>query len=474
MRFLEIVIPLFLVLYFAWPLTGWVRRPAVGILPGFVIAVLFTHWQIEGARWQMYPLYALAVLTFFITLPSFLKHKGEEAGDAPSRKPLANLGLIALVGVLTLLPTLLPVPTVPGPRGPFSVGTRTYELVDSSRAELYSGKDEPRRFMIQVWYPAVPAPDAKPAPWIENADIITPALSSFIDMPPFFLEHLAYARSSAYADAPINPNQGPYPLLVFSHGWKGFRAQNTYQMQELVSHGYVAIAVDHTYGAQMVVFPNGDAAPNNDNAMPGGLPQDEYEIKARLLAEQWAGDIGYALDFMTERNARDPDGQFTNMLDLAKIGVLGHSTGGGATIQFCGTDARCQAAFLMDPFVRPVSPQVLENGLSQPSFHFFSQRWTDDRTSRNAELFGAFYQHIAPAPVVTILGTAHYDFSDLPALSPLAPQLGLKGPINGTRVQTIINDYTVAFFDQYLKGIPSPLMEGASDAYPELVWETIK
>lgn len=64
--------------------------------------------------------------------------------------------------------------------------------------------------------------------------------------------------------------------------------------------------------------------------------------------------------------------------------------------------------------------------------------------------------------VVYIEGTSHYDFSDLPLLSPLAPQLGLKGPINGKRVTVILEDYLLSFFDATLKGKPSGLFEDPS------------
>ena len=47
--------------------------------------------------------------------------------------------------------------------------------------------------------------------------------------------------------------------------------------------------------------------------------------------------------------------------DLTLVGVYGHSTGGGATIQFCGVDARCSAGLTQDPFMTPVSQEVLED-----------------------------------------------------------------------------------------------------------------
>jgi hypothetical protein len=103
---------------------------------------------------------------------------------------------------------------------------------------------------------------------------------------------------------------------------------------------------------------------------------------------------------------------------------------------------------------------------------FFSQQWHEgynDNTIRNNELFSGFRTHIpATDAVMFIEGTAHYDFSDIPALTPLAPMLKLKGPINGERVQKIITTYVVAFFDDQFKGIATPLLNAESSDFPEV------
>jgi hypothetical protein len=123
----------------------------------------------------------------------------------------------------------------------------------------------------------------------------------------------------------------------------------------------------------------------------------------------------------------------------------------------------------MDPFMRPVSIEVLGNGVSQSAFFMFSQRWADDVDSRNNELFRPFILNVPKSlGVISIDGTAHYDFSDLPLLSPLAPRLGLKGPINGKRVTAIINDYLLSFFDVTLKGLPMGLFEEQNQKYNEV------
>jgi hypothetical protein len=98
----------------------------------------------------------------------------------------------------------------------------------------------------------------------------------------------------------------------------------------------------------------------------------------------------------------------------------------------------------------------------------FSQRWNDDLNSLNNRQFKPFLgSSKAALGAVYIDGTAHYDFSDLPLLSPLAPKLGLKGPIDGKRVIAIVDNYLLSFFDSTLKGEASTLFQGPN-LYPEV------
>ena len=273
---------------------------------------------------------------------------------------------------------------------------------------------------------------------MQHADIYSKAISGFLELPSFFLGHLALVKTPAFQDSPVAASSSAYPIILFSHGWQGFAAQNSGQAIDLASHGYVVVAVQHTYGALITVFDDGTIADNNPSALPDGAPTDIYESAAHKLADQWAGDLGFALDYM-ESQDKDLASPFFTMLDPSHVGVYGHSTGGGAAIQFCAIDMRCKALLGMDPFMRPVSYEVIDSGISQPAFFMFSQRWADDVTSRNNELFGKFYPNVEKSfRAITIMGTAHHDFSDLPLLSPIAPQLGLKGPINGKRVTMIV------------------------------------
>ncbi len=222
------------------------------------------------------------------------------------------------------------------------VGTTIYELSDRSRKEIYSGKHEPRHIMVQVWYPAKITSADVHAPWMVHAKIFTRAIATYLNFPSFFLDHLALIKMPSYKDAAISDHDYKFPALLFSHGWSGFNTQNTSRAIELASHGYVVISTQHTYGAVITVFPNGSVALHNPKTLPEDENDPNYEAVARSLVNQWAADMAFVLDQFECLN-KEAGGRFFQKLDLERVGVYGHSTGSGAALQFCGTDARGKA-----------------------------------------------------------------------------------------------------------------------------------
>jgi hypothetical protein len=75
---------------------------------------------------------------------------------------------------------------------------------------------------------------------------------------------------------------------------------------------------------------------------------------------------------------------------------------------------------------------------------------------------------------ISVRGTTHFDFTDLYLYSPVLKFTKAFGPIKGDRMVKILNSYTLAFFDEYLKGEMSPLLEGPSPNFPEVTIEMRK
>jgi hypothetical protein len=65
--------------------------------------------------------------------------------------------------------------------------------------------------------------------------------------------------------------------------------------------------------------------------------------------------------------------------------------------------------------------------------------------------------------------SGHFNFSDAPLIFPrtFGRVPTMLGSI-GVRGLSLINAYTLAFFEQYLKDHPSPLLQNAISAYPEI------
>ena len=431
------------------------------ILPLILGSVVLVQILVEGFRWQLWPLF-IAVFTL-ITLSNI-------------KRPFRGQGLVAGLAILFSFISLLgaflfPVPKPFPVTGPYPIGTRVMNFVDPNRLELY-GDDPaaPREFMAQVWYPAAPGENGPKAQWMPDIEFAAPAIANILDLPPFALDHLKYVKANAFLEAePLDANE-KFPVLIFSHGWEGFKEQNIFQVEELASQGYVVIAINHTYGAVLSVLPDGRKLPTDQNALPDGVSEEEYAAASHLLVRQWAGDIGFVLDEIT---ALDQGNWFlADKLDLSSVGVFGHSTGAGAAVDFCLLDDRCQAVLAMDLWAEPLSPDILALSLSQPALIMHSENWDSlDTPAWNYGLVGTLVDQASNEVVeMTLAGTKHYDFSSLPLLSPLTVSLGLKGPINGDLVLEIINAESVGFFDQTLKGDESASLEEISQRYPEVLY----
>ncbi len=126
-------------------------------------------------------------------------------------------------------------------------------------------------------------------------------------------DHVPTHSCNCYGELPLDKEAGPYPVLLFVHGTAGFRTTNVDNMSHWASRGFVVIAADHP-GIQLKDLLGAASMGNVGMGMGAGGKQAP---EARAMLEELAqtqGDVAFLKDH----------------IDLTKVGVMGHSAGGGA------------------------------------------------------------------------------------------------------------------------------------------------
>lgn len=457
MRQFELLLAFAVVFAVAWPVVFGVR-PRRGLVAIVLIAALLIQLQFEGYRWQMLPFY-LAAFLLAVGDVFFLERKLEWS----SRLVRGALGVVGLL-FAAALPVLFPVPELPAPSGPEAIGTMTVPLIDRARDELYGERPGgPREFVAQVWYPATFDGGEEPVVWSEDWEVVAPALSQNLGMPSWFLDHTEYTMSNAHPALPIA--EGTFPVILFSHGWSGVRTITLNQIEDLVSNGYIVIAPDHAYGAAATVLAEDEVILQDPKALPDPAEVGEtaYLTAGTDLVSVFSGDLVTILNELDEGDG----GSFaaiTDSADLNRIGVYGHSAGGGAAIKTCLEDSRCTAVLGMDPWVEPLTERELRLNMTVPALYMRSDEWVD--TPNDSLLRGIAGRGESITYWLGIEGANHNDFTIAPLLSPVGDRFGLTGSIAAGRVIPIVDNYLVGFFDVFLLGTGAAALESVS--YPEV------
>lgn len=338
-----------------------------------------------------------AWLTLFLAVTAC--SKGVETSAAADGGPTPAPGETA-----TPYPTATPGPGVSDPAqpGPWLAGVRTLELSDPSRS---------RTIPVDVWYPVETGGQAN---------------TYVLDSP---LGELASIDSPARRDAPP-ASGGPWPVVVFSHGFGGIRFQSFFLTEWLATHGYVVIAPDHPGNTLADTFLLG-----NDEAVAQSAidrPLDVVFSADALLA----GLEGLALD-----------------VDPAHMAVSGHSFGGWTALEVARTDPRFGVVFPLAPgFKAGATPDFVAT-LDRPLAIFGGS--LDDTCEFATDQQAPYDLAQTPKHLVKVLGAGHLDFSNLCDV-PLAV-LFVNDGCNAENVEpAIVQDRTkviaAAFLGRYLQG----------------------
>jgi len=243
----------------------------------------------------------------------------------------------------------------------------------------------------------------------------------------------------------------------------------------MASHGSVVVSVEHPGFSQTGGFLDGTRFVTDTLGFPvpnGNLETDALASWAYLgdpVFGFWVADSRFVLDRLAELD--QAAGPLQGRLDLSRIGAFGWSFGGATAVELSRVDPRVQVAVdqdgqlfggIMAGTARPVL--LMHHGLDdalglpdslRPAMRKLMARVLAADSTARANSTGPWYE-------LTIKGTQHGHFSDLMTFFPRGPQQ--LAPATG---YAIINAYTLAFFDRYLRGRSTNLFAQEGSRFPD-------
>jgi predicted dienelactone hydrolase len=400
-------------------------------------------------------------------------------------------GAVVLLSVALLLRAVLAALDFPAPSGPHAIGTAELRLTDRSRADPFAESGGPREVLVRVSYPAENDAAFERLPRDRIPGIAALVVGAFLPNP--ITQSWGALPTHAKRDATPATDQQRYPVLIFSHAMGGYPEQNTALVEHLVSNGYVVMAVNHPYlssgfrfadgsmiGLELLLRPNpfpNDAQQSLEEETLGAKladPRISTTDRAALIrqraainprsTDRWAeihevmsADLRFVIDSLS---GWPSDSLLAGRLDVERVGVLGMSSGGTATHMTCAVDQRCRAGLNMDGF----QPLLIDlPPLRTPFMHMSrADAFTNEVSHERSQ---------ARSYIVRVEGARHPSFTDdvltLYRLKHLGELGDFLGTIDAERMVRLVNDYTLAFFDESVKGQGDRLPAGLPERYPE-------
>jgi dienelactone hydrolase len=230
---------------------------------------------------------------------------------------------------------------LPSPTGPHRIGVTTLYLVDQARRDPWVSTVAVREVMASVFYPAQSVHGtARAAQMTAGTAQAFSAFASFQYGLPAAGVDWAATRTSSFQDAPAR--SVACPVVLYSPGGADSRFLGTSVAEELASHGYVVVTVDHPGDANAVEFPG--TTEYRDELVRQTVfradPRTDPEV-FRTMIDSRIADLRFVLDAVHKlAGGGNPDAlgrplpeNLQQAIDVRRIGVYGHSAGGTAAAQ---------------------------------------------------------------------------------------------------------------------------------------------
>jgi predicted dienelactone hydrolase len=379
-------------------------------------------------------------------------------------------------------------PQLPLPTGQFGVGRVGYQWTDGSRPDGHAADPNAHRdLMVYLWYPAPKASGGEPAEYIPGAKRMdrdtaaAPAMrDEFEGIWPLIIS--GTISSLAFDSAPVARSRKKFPVVILAHGAGGTTFEYASLIASLVSRGYVVAAIENTYGAPAVSFPDGRIVAAYHEADPPNLSPDQRFQRMMKSAGQaidtGARDIVFVLNQLIKLDTgNEKTFVLRNRLDLNRVASMGHSAGGANATLACQMDARFKACVSLDGQMPPVAafPESPDGKWFTQPVLLLEVDHTGGRMGFNATQNDVFLKkkddQLSRCPagsydvVLKSPGLVHGSFSDYPLLAAMGRQTETKDALHNLK---LIASYIEAFLDQTLNQVNSQLLETEGN-HPEAI-----
>lgn len=277
-----------------------------------------------------------------------------------------------------------------------------------------------------------------------------------------------------------NAGANSFPLIIFSHGAFGYYQSNVSTYMELASNGYIVMSLDHPYhsffthdteGKLLTVDPNFIQEVMRINEE--GISEEEILEKSHKWLAIRTADMNFVLDSVEVAKSEGISSEVwfiqseeseivkvLSMTDSDRIGLMGHSLGGAASVSVGREREGIDAVIDLDGTMLGEELSY-ENGVYQ----FYDEAYPVPLLSIDNEehyeegiMVGDLYvntvvvKNAVDSRHTYFVGSGHMNFTDLPLFSPILASLLGTGTIDETECIKTMNAIVLDYFNCYLKG----------------------
>ena len=377
-----------------------------------------------------------------------------------------------LQGCAVVGSVLVPLESIDPPTGKYNIGTQVYFWTDNFRSEVYTtDPTDHRELMVQIWYPAKGGENYQKAPHVTFPKKSISSIAKTAGLPASFGNHgTQLVSNSVYGLSPIQNEK--FPHILFSHGDGGLLTQNTSQVEELVSNGYIVIACNHTYNASITFDKEGSPIPYKQNVSWNEQAQYHKKYYTNLLINYRYQDLAFLLKTLKQNLLNDGSvNPFKKNIDFEKVGAMGHSMGGGTTYIAMLKNNEVKAGVALDGWFFGLLDEDAKTNTKKPFLHIGQEQFLDTDIEgdinfskdgkRNFDIYNTILETNIESYGVYIKNSLHYSYTDMKLIynqdAPFSLPLDSLGEVDKKIVDKVLDKTVLEFFNYTLKDEPLDL-----------------